>query len=92
VVKEGQVPPIELDFVAVFETKLSPDTQLPGYGDLDKIVTAYSKWRDVHIQKAATGQLVAVPTPRSNSVTVGDRLANSEATSRLVRWRGGEAD
>jgi hypothetical protein len=77
-----------VNFVAVFKTKLSPDKQLPGYDDLDEIVAAYCKWRDVHIQKAATAQLAAVPTLRGNSVTVGDRVANSESTGRPVRWIG----
>jgi hypothetical protein len=42
-----------VNFAALIKAKLSPEKQLPGYGDLDEVVAAYSQWRASSKKNAA---------------------------------------
>ena len=69
-----------VNFAAVIKAKLSPDKQLPGYGDLDKIVADYAKWRDSRAEPANTGRTATVTT--DNSANSGERLAKGEGSAK----------
>ena len=51
-----------VNFAAVIKAKLSPDKQLPGYGDLDKIAADYAKWRVSRAEPANTDRTATVTT------------------------------
>ncbi len=71
-----------VNFAAVIKAKLSPDKQLPGYGDLDKIVADYAKWRVSRAEPANTGRTATVTTQTDNSANSGERLANGEGPAK----------
>jgi DNA repair exonuclease SbcCD ATPase subunit len=71
-----------VNFAAVIKAKLSTEKQLPGYGDLDKIVADYAKWRVSRAEPANTGRTATVTTQTDNSANSGERLANSESTAK----------
>ena len=69
-----------VNFAAVIKAKLSPDKQVPGYGDLDKIVADYAKWRVSRAEPANTGRTATVTT--DNSANSGERLAKGEGSAK----------
>ena len=71
-----------VNFAAVIKAKLSPDKQLPGYGDLDKIVAAYAKWRVSRSEPTNTGRPATAATQTDNSANSDERLPNHESLGK----------
>lgn len=71
-----------VNLVAVIKAKLSHKKQLPGYGDLDKVVAAYSAWRASYAESTNTSRPAKATTQTDSSATTGERLADSESAGK----------
>lgn len=71
--------------IGALKAALYPKRRLLGYGHLEKIVSAYSKWRSIHPEVDEIDDAIQALNPRANSPSLASAQAGPSANGEPAR-------